>query len=541
MRRMRMTVLFGLMSLAIYGLAASSAWAIQTPAPGDPPAACGAYYPGDCLIQTRNGGFHLGPRIVRAGGELTGTVTNRCVIGDGDNHPCPISWAAMTAVGHIVHGCRSDDTTCTVRIPRSAETGDYQVINVAITNVQGAGYSSDYYAVVGRHDSVIQGQISNKDKQGAAGVVVDMFGQGNGPSYEATTGDDGHYAADVRAGHYRVVPSARSVPSRTEINFTPTATDVHAPPNGQADADFELDSGLVVSLDLSHASVPADGAQVVKAKVHVTQYGKPVSGQTVELWPQSDGTSTQAVTTGPRVLMCTAGGRIWPTGSLDDPDGLGVDETTDTHGNYTFTLDVGTVPGRWRLTAWAKDASGALITADTRNSADDKTLTVTPVGSPTAGVDAFVPEYNTIASSTSLVAGISDDTNTMLSDFINLSNTQSGLYGLAYAPVTGNQSAILIYQAANTPHLARSGTVTAHTGDLVLQPSNWTAVAGVPITSLDAALQAGRLQALPTYADWTAGTSVPGWTGQPETMSVTSAAFQYFGWPYPSTATGTCS
>ncbi len=539
MRLVRIGALVGVVSSAVLALSAGSASAIQTPPPGDPPPVCGAFYPSTCLIQTRNGGFHLSPRIVRAGGDLTGTITNRCTIGDGDNKPCPIGWAAMTAVGHVVHGCGSDDTNCTVRISKKAQTGDYQVINVTVTNVQGAGYSSDYYAVIGRHDSVIEGQISNKDKAGAPGVVVDMYGRGSGPSYEATTGQDGHYAADVKAGHYRVFPSAKSIPSKTEIKFTPSESAVHAPPNGTADADFELDSGLVVTLELSDKSVPADGSHVVKAKVHVTQYGKPVAGQTVELWPQSEDNSKKAVSTGPRVLMCTTAGRIWPTGTLDDPDGLSVDETTDQNGNYTFTLDVGTVPGRWRLTAWAKDAAGALITDDTRNTSDDQTLDVKPVGA--AGVDAFVPEYNTIASSTGSLSGISDDPNTLLTDFINLSKTQNSLKGLAYAPVSGNQAAILIYQAASTPNLASSGKVTAHTGDVVLEPSTWTAIPGVAVSTLDAALLQGHLPALPSFADWTAGTSVPGWTGSPQTMSVTSAAFQYFGWPYPSTAVGTCS
>ena len=536
MRLVRIGALVGLMSLAVFGLAAHSAMALQTPPPGDPPAVCGAYYPGDCLIQTRNGGFNLSPHIVRAGGDLTGTVTNRCIVGYGNNDPCAINWSGMTAAGKVVSGCK-DGTSCTVKIPKSAATGDYQVINVGITSGQGEGYSSDYYAVVGRHDSVIQGQVSNKDKAAAAGVVIDMYGQGNGPSYEAVTGQDGHYAADVKAGHYRVFPSAKSIPSKTEVKFTPTTSTVHAPPNGTANADFEIDSGLVVTLELSKDSVPADGMQVVKAKVHVSQYGKPVPNQTVELWPQSDQTGTQAVTSGPRVLMCTTGGRIWPTGSLNDPDGLSVDETTDANGNYTFTLDVGTVPGRWKLTAWAKDAAGALITADTRNTSDDQNLNVTSVGA--TEVDAFVPDYNKIASTTALVRGITDDPNTLLSNFIMLSRPQGPLKGLAYAPYS--QGGVLIYSAASTPHIAKDNTVTAHTGDLVLQPSDWTTLPGVPYLSLDAALTAGGLQALPTFAQWTAGTSIPGWAGNAGTMTLSSTAFQYYGWPYPSTATGTCS
>ena len=539
LRRMTMLGLAALMALALCGLRVAPASAATTPPPGDPPPVCGAYYPGDCLIQTRNGGFHLSPRIVRAGGELTGTVTNRCVVGDGNNDPCPISWAGMTALGKVVSGCK-DGTTCTVKIPKSATSGDYGVVNVAITNVQGAGYSSDYYAVVGRHDAVVEGQVTNKDKAGAPGVTVDIYGAG-GSYYTAVTGQDGHYSADVKAGHYHVFPEAGSVSSRGRITFSPTASDVHAPPNGTATADFELDSGLLVTLKLSKSSVPANGQEVVNATVHVSQYGEPVSGQTVELWPQSDETSHLAVTSGPRVLMCTAGGRIWPTGSLTDPDGLSVDETTDADGNYTFSLDAGTVPGRWRLTAWAKDAAGALITTDTRDTSDDQTLTVAPLGAKVAGVDDFVPEFNTLVRATGAAAGITGDVPTLLTDLIKLTDTQTALNGLAYAPVNGSTAALLIYPASSTPHLAESGQVTPHTGDLVLEPANWTAPPGGKILTLDDALQQGQLQELPTYLQWSMGTSIPAWTGHPETMSVPSAAFQYFGWPYPSTATGSCS
>lgn len=539
--RLLMNLLIGLSAagLVVLGAAVSSASATTTPLPGDPPPVCGAYYPGNCLIQTRNGAFKLSPRIVRAGGELTGTITNRCVVGDGNNDPCPIGWSGLTGLGKVVSGCR-DGSTCTVRIPKSESSGDYGVVNVTVTNVQGAGYSSDYYAVVGRHDAIVEGQVSNKDKDGAPGVVVDIDGQG-GPFYAASTGQDGHYAAVVKAGHYHVHPEAGSVSSRGKITFSPTATDVHAPPNSTAVADFELDSGLLVTLSLSRSSVPADGMHVVDAKVHVTQYGKPVSGQAVDLWPQSDETSKLAVTSGPRVLMCTPGGRIWPTGTLEDPDGLSVPETTDANGDYTFSLAVGTVPGKWNLTAWAEDATGALIAQDTRDTSDDQTLTVEPLGATVAGVDSFVPEYNIVAASTSAVSGITGDVPTMLGDFITLSATQNSLHGLAYAPVNGSSSAILIYPATSTPNIATGGKVTPHTGDLVLEPASWTAIAGAPITTLDAALQQGRLQALPTYLQWSAGTSIPSWTGQPQTMSAPSAAFQYFGWPYPSAAAGTCS
>jgi hypothetical protein len=518
-------------------VAAMPAGAIETPLPGDPPPYCGAYYPGNCLITTGNGGLTISPKIVRAGGELTGNITNRC---SENNVPCPVGWSGMLAVGKRVHGCEDKDSVCVVKIPRGADSSDYQVINITVTSGVGAGYSSDYFAVVGRHQAEIQGRVSNKDDEAVGSVAVNMYGRANNV-YHATTGPDGQYAAFVKAGHYRVFPESKSVPSKGRVKFTPDSSDVHAPANGKATADFKLDGGLVVELKLSKSSVPADGLEVVQATVHVTQYGKPVSGQTVELWPQDDESSTRAVTSGARVLMCTPGNRIWPTGSLQDPDGLSVNETTDPNGNYTFTLFAGTVPGTWKLTAWAKDASGALITHDLTDTSDDQTLTVTPLGSPAASVEDFVNAYNTYASGTGQETGNNSNISTMLTYFWPMSFVDSAMRGLAYAPVQGNSGAVLIYQASSTPNIAANGTVTPRTTDEVLEPSEWTSVPGDPASSLNAALQQGKLQQLPDYSQWSSGQSVPGWTGGAQTMSTTSGAFQYFGWPLPSTAAGTCS
>jgi hypothetical protein len=541
MGRRRLVGLILSLGLVVFGTVVSTAGAYTTPPPGDPPPVCGAYYPGDCLITTRNGGLTLSPKIVRAGEDLSGTITNRCTVGDGNNNPCPVGWGAMTVLGKVKSGCKADDSHCVVKIAKNEGSSDYTALNVTVTNVQGAGYSSDYYAIVGRHQAVVEGTVANKDKTGQPGVNVAINGRGRGPFYEAVTGQDGHYAADVDAGHYRVFPEAKSVGARGKIKFSPDKTDVHAPPNGKATADFELDAGLVVTLDLSKSSVPANGGELVNATVHVSEYGKPVSGQTVELWPQDGESSELAVTSGARVLMCQPGNRLWPTGSLQDPDGLSINETTDASGNYTFSLFVGTVPGTWKLTAWAKDADGNLITHDTSDTSDDKTLTVTPLGGVATPVDQFVPEYNITAQATSQDAGNNSNIQTMLQYFWFMSVADGGLHGLAYAPVNGNSGAVLVYEATSTPNIAANGTVTPRTTDMVLEPSEWTQPANAKFLSLDAELQKGGLQQLPTYSQWTAGTSVQGWTGQAQTMTTTSGAFQYFGWPLPSSATGSCS
>jgi hypothetical protein len=542
MGRSKLAGLILSLGLVVFGTVVSTAGAFTTPPPGDPPPVCGAYYPGDCLITTRNGGLTLSPKIVRAGEDLTGTITNRCTIGYGNNDPCPVGWGALTVLGKVKHGCKDKDSTCVVKIAKDEGSSDYTALNVTVSSAQGAGYSSDYYAIVGRHQAVVEGKIANKDDTGAPGVNVAINGAGRGPFYEAVTGQDGHYAADVKAGHYRVFPEAKSVGARGKIKFSPDKTDVHAPPNGKATANFELDAGLVVSLDLSKSSVVADGGELVNATVHVSEYGKPVNGQTVELWPQDGESSELAVTSGPRVLMCQTGNRLWPTGSLQDPDGISFNATTDANGNYSFTLFVGTVPGTWKLTAWAKDANGNLITHDTTDTSDDKTLTVTPVAGNTVPVEGFVQEYDTVELATNQASGIDGTSiSSMLGYFWLMTLLDNGFHGLAFAPVQGNSSAILVYQAASTPNIAANGTVTAHTTDEVLEPSEWTVNNKSPVGSLTAALQKGKLQQLPDYSQWTAGTTVPGWTGQAQTMSTTSGAFQYFGWPLPSTATGSCS
>src|ERR1700689_5446167 len=122
---------------------AMPAGAIETPLPGDPPPYCGAYYPGNCLITTGNGGLTISPKIVRAGGELTGNITNRC---SENNTPCPVGWSGMLAVGKRVHGCEDKDSVCVVKIPRSADSSAYQVINITVTSGVGDGYSSDSFA-----------------------------------------------------------------------------------------------------------------------------------------------------------------------------------------------------------------------------------------------------------------------------------------------------------------------------------------------------------------------------------------------------------
>jgi hypothetical protein len=237
---------------------------------------------------------------------------------------------------------------------------------------------------------VITGKMLNKERQPVPGADVALFGSGHhAENYVATSGPDGVCAADVKAGRYRVWPSGRSLSHRTPPKFEPEHRDVSAHAGSMAHANFTVDIGLVVKLTLSATSVPADGFQIVQGTVRVTELGRPQPGVTVALWPQASEPASVAVSRGAWATICGPNGRIWPGATLSSPDGGSADVQTDSNGSYQFTLDVGTVPGPFSVTAWARDAHGALITHDTADASDDHTLGVSAIGA--QPLDQFVP------------------------------------------------------------------------------------------------------------------------------------------------------
>ncbi len=535
-------------ALSLFALAtAPGAKAISTPLPGPPPPSSCVTWPSQCLIQTRNGGFALSSHMVVAGKDLTGRVSNRCLYHNGTD-PCPIDWSMMVPLGKIKHGCGTNDVTCTIKIPKNAPSSAYYVVNVGITSDQGEGWSSDYYAVVGRDQAVIDGRVLNKERQPVGGVEVAMYGGGHGTgNYEVVTAPDGYYQADVKRGTYRVWPSGKSLSRRLAPKFEPERTDVDAQPDHPGKADFTVDIGLVVKLTLSTASVPADGFQIVEGTITTTLLGRPDPNVSLALWPQPSETADAAVSTGTRATVCSNGSRVWPTGMLGSPDGIPADIQTDANGNYQFTLDVGTVPGSFEIEAWAKDSSGALITHDTADAADEQTLTVAPTGN--QPLENFVASYNQVAKATNAAQSIGGDPGSIESTLATLSSTQDNtitngmFHGYAYALVAGSLrgNAVVIYPAPSPPSVQSGGGVLADASDLVLQPGEWQDVPGAAVTGLSNVLQKGLLPPLPTVSAWNQGTISPPWAANEQSMTLYSQTFNYFGWPYPTSASGACS
>ncbi len=220
-----------------------------------PPACTINYYPGsNCLVQTRLGTFHLSTTVARPGQLVTGTISPGCVIGYGNNAPCPVSWTVdgLTTLGRVVSGCKTHDYTCSVRVPENARgTKGYVVVFVGITNAQGTGYSSDYTAVIGKGPAVIEGRLLDKQDVGLSGVRVDL--QGSSGDYVTQTSAGGSYAVEVKPGSYRVTPRLSNPrPSK----FAPQSAERSVEAGGTAHADFSADLPALSVADVSAGSAP---------------------------------------------------------------------------------------------------------------------------------------------------------------------------------------------------------------------------------------------------------------------------------------------
>lgn len=164
-----------------------------------------------CLTQTRLGTFELSPRIVRAGGTLTGRITPA-----GD---FPITWPAelgrQTWDYESVDPCTSTTTTCVWRIPAGAKSSTWTIVTVGLTNNQGLGISKDYFAIVGRGDAVLSGALLDAAGAPLSGVTIRIRGT---QKATVTTNAAGQYQVILKRGRYTVTPVSGT------LAFTPQAT-----------------------------------------------------------------------------------------------------------------------------------------------------------------------------------------------------------------------------------------------------------------------------------------------------------------------------
>jgi hypothetical protein len=392
----------------------------------------------------------------------------------------------------------------------------------------------------------IEGVVSNKDGNPVQGAKVTAYG----PSHAtAESGPGGIYYMDVDAGHYRVVPDD---PSVKKSSFSPTFASVSVKKHTNETADFTLDSGMQLTMDLSSSSVSASGYSIVSGTITTTLYGKPAPGVNVKLSvdPTHPGA---ALTTAPKVAICGAPGRIWPTGSITDLDGKDVTVTTDANGKYSFSLTVGTVPGTWELDAWGYNDDGTLST-DVANASETKSLSITAL-TPTTPIGNFVTELDSLKS-TSYGSTLSADPGQLAQLLSTLASEKtSGIQfgGLTFSVGQSADGQNLVIAPATSPFvIAKSGQIqrsSSVVNDSIIDPQEWTG-SGLPSSitnaaSLQSVLQLGLLSDVPSVGAWESGSSgFPGWALHSNALSDPNAGLQYFGWAYPPASaapTGYCS
>ena len=384
--------------------------------------------------------------------------------------------------------------------------------------------------------SAITGYVTNKDGNPVSGATLTAYG----PTHAtAESGPGGLYYMRVDPGHYRVVPDD---PSVKKSPFSPAYTDVEAPKEGQALADFKIDTGLQLTVDLSATTVPADGLSVIKGILNTTQNGKADPGITVQLSvdPTNPGA---ALTTAPKVAVCGTSGRIWPSGEVTDLEAKEVDVVTDASGQYKFSLTVGTVPGSWSLDAWAENDDGTLST-DVTNASQTSTLTVQPVA-PKTLLSEFLTELDALKSTpySSQVQATNPAAMATFLSGLESKGVTSGLRfgGLSFSVASGTDGQVLLVSPSQSQiRIGSDGEVLRSSSlmnDLVIDPQEWTGK-GLPASisngsSLQYVVQSGLLHDIPTVAQWESGAGgLPGWTLKPNKLTDPSASLQYFGWAY---------
>jgi hypothetical protein len=478
--------------------------------------------------------------------------TGRCLWGVGVEFPTVPKATSYTIQYFDGYYNAWEETGTTVPIPASDELGhgmNYAGITggggppPCISNVtQGGRFIKPIKAWANfpgkaPDTGAIEGTVTDADGDPVQGALVTSYG----PTHAtAVSGPGGIYYMTVDAGSYRVVPDDSSV---KKSSFAPTDSNVSVPKSGSATADFKLNSGLQVTINMDSATAPASGFAIVKGTVNATKNGKPVPGVTVQL--SVDPTSpSAALTSAPKVAVCGTGGRIWPAGNVSDLDGKAVDVVTDANGQYHFSLTVGTVPGDWTFDAWAENQDGSLST-DVSNASDTKVLTVQPVAPKVALADF-------ISSLTSLKG-------TSYAPLLNPQNAGAFAYQLGTWAAKGSLNSIpfsgLSFSVGSAPdgqdvvispattqfRIGPQGQVERSGGmlnSLIVDPQEWTGH-GLPSkvsngASLNYVVQNGFLSDIPTVAEWESGSSGHlGWSLKAQTFNDSTNVLAWWGWAYP--------
>ncbi len=542
---------------------------------GPTPQICNAYAPAPLCFYAAVSGtdtFNLGGHILFPGEHVSGTYRWE-IGGQGGGEFAAVGAVNVVASGAGLklidcHGPRhADNSKAKWRTPKESNvtkgstTCTWKAVSPTNGWANGPNLSvyaggqtypaGDFYAVLSK-GGAIEGHVKEQNVQkkladlaGVPGASVRVSGP-RGFSKTATTSDTGYYHVIVpRSGTYTVTPSPpRSYFKGTKRRAaTPPFKKVHVSEEHTSTADFTYQSTLRLILKLDHTTAAADGESFVNATVTADDAGAPVAGLTFSLRPFGGGSALQSPyeLASPGTICSlsgtSVGGRVWPDPNSTKPNTDSVDETTDSTGEAHFRVYLGTVPGTFPLSVWAKDDNGKLITEDVSNVSADADIKVEALpgsGSPAAVLHDWLNK-----------PGNEDEANTLPTDIGSLvpiladAMHSHTLAGFVLTPVTTSTFTALL--------LSPEGTrVKFDPATGVIDPTT-TGWLVAPNGKVGAGLAAGGYwgfqktngDTFPTLSQWLAN-SAPGYAfagNRPPITLLNATRLQYAGFSYEPTCT----
>ncbi len=522
-----LTVVIATAILAGGAPAASAAWR-SADALGPKPARCGVGCwgkAGDVLAVSWLADFTVSPHILRVGQVMHGKAKEFA-----GQHVNGWSWPAP-------FHCRPNAPTCRARL--TAPTHGWAIATMSWANNIGRAITQDAYAVVGKHDAILQGYVRDRAGDGVGGITLHMSRRHSSYRRKTVTGGDGYFSARLKPGSYLVRPVSRS---HHKDRFKPGKVTKRLRRGHNTRADFTLLVGLKVTLRATTTAIPADGSSRAIVVAHAERDGKPVKGVAMKIWAGGSPAQPDSPARTPGLMCLANGSRLWPDGHrFEVGNATHRKATTDDKGDVAFYVIAGTKPGALEVIAWALDSRGDLRTRDLSDVSDDLAIGLAAVGG--GGLGQFRSNLQTYAASNH--PSFSSSATAVAAQLAAIGRQPgTGLGGLAYSPIRrqGNsEQAVLVTAsepAPSPPSLVDSGRVGG-SPSLVVPIQKLSLAIRSAYGGFSGATAAGQLPPFPTLAEWEAG-SKPGWELQPglATSGAPLASWTWFGWPYP--AKGVC-
>ena len=450
----------------------------------------------------------------------------------------------------------SGSATCTFKaVSRTNGWVTSLGINLSQNASLGSYTENDYYAIIGK-EPAIEGFVRREDstttKAGYRPGIPNVQVKINGPKFGRSirTNENGYFFTTVqKAGAYRVTPVLPKKFKGGRSNsaaLTPDSKVVNVSDNQVGSAEFKVRDAISVTATPTPKSVPANGFGVVKVDVTVERFGDPLANTQVAVLPNKDSVGADPNTVPVPARYCRAGaGLVWPyvnRGPIHTVKPF--DLYTDAQGKASFSVQLGTIPGKLAVRVWVRDAGGQLQTTSINDARED--VTIDNTASNATGLKGFGVTYGQLLTALNLEA--ETDSYSIVQQLSRLAQApDSKLANLSFSPIDGPaMRGVLVTNQSERVPLSDDLTVGANNG-VVLTPDRVSAAAQEPYGALGygsykSMIKSGGLPDLVPWAEWATGTTTSaGWSlAKQDGPSHTQAGYgwTYFGYPYAPQAGG---